>query len=73
VVAHQNVRWTCREFHERVNRLAAGLLKLGLNRGDRIGIRSQNCAEWVLTQFATAKACMVMVNIMRRRAGSEIR
>ncbi len=48
---------------ERVNRLAAGLLELGLAPGDRIGIWSQNCAEWVLTQFATAKAGLVMVNI----------
>ena len=63
VVVHQNVRWTYREFSERVNRLAAGLLKLGLAPGDRIGIWSQNCAEWVLTQFATAKAGLVMVNI----------
>jgi fatty-acyl-CoA synthase len=38
VVVHQNVRWTYRQFHEKVNRLAAGLLKLGLVPGDRIGI-----------------------------------
>ena len=63
IVAHQNVRWTYREFHQRVNDLAAGLLRLGLNPGDRIGIWSQNCAEWVLTQFATAKAGLIMVNI----------
>ena len=63
VVAHQDVRWTYRQFHEKVNRLAAGLLKLGLVPGDRIGIWAQNCSEWVLTQFATAKAGLVMVNI----------
>ena len=63
VVVHQDVRWTYREFHERVNRLAAGLMKLGLAPGDRIGIWAQNCSEWVLTQFATAKAGLVMVNI----------
>ena len=72
VVAHQNVRWTYREFHERVNRLAAGLLKLGLNPGERIGIWSQNCAEWVLTQFATAKAGLVMVNINPAYRRSEL-
>ncbi len=72
VVAHQNVRWTYRQFHERVNRLAAGLLKLGLNPGDRIGIWSQNCAEWVLTQFATAKAGLVMVNINPAYRRSEL-
>ncbi|HEX8883449.1 MAG TPA: AMP-binding protein [Noviherbaspirillum sp.] len=72
VVAHQNVRWTYRQFHERVNRLAAGLQKLGLNPGDRIGIWSQNCAEWVLTQFATAKAGLVMVNINPAYRRSEL-
>jgi fatty-acyl-CoA synthase len=46
-----------------VDALAAGLLKLGLKPGDRIGIWSQNCSEWVLTQFATAKAGLIMVNI----------
>jgi fatty-acyl-CoA synthase len=72
VVTHQNVRWTYRQFHERVNRLAAGLLKLGLNPGDRVGIWSQNCAEWVLTQFATAKAGLVMVNINPAYRRSEL-
>lgn len=72
VVAHQNVRWTYRQFHERVNRLAAGLQKLGLHPGDRIGIWSQNCAEWVLTQFATAKAGLVMVNINPAYRRSEL-
>ena len=63
VVPHQDVCWTYREFDERVTRLAAGLLKLGLQPGDRVGIWSQNCAEWVLVQFATARAGLIMVNI----------
>lgn len=63
VVRHQGVRWTYRELHTRVNKLAAGLLRLGLKPGDRIGIWSQNCAEWVLTQFATAKLGLILVNI----------
>ncbi|MDC8759676.1 AMP-binding protein [Janthinobacterium fluminis] len=72
VVAHQNVRWTYREFHRRVERLAAGLLKLGLNPGERVGIWSQNCSEWVLTQFATAKAGLIMVNINPAYRRSEL-
>jgi fatty-acyl-CoA synthase len=72
VVAHQNVRWTYRELQERAERLAAGLLKLGLKPGDRVGIWSQNCAEWVLTQFATAKAGLVMVNINPAYRRSEL-
>ena len=63
VVPHQDVRWTWQELRERAERLAAGLLGLGLQPGDRIGIWSQNRAEWVLTQFATAQAGLVMVNI----------
>jgi fatty-acyl-CoA synthase len=63
VIPHQCVHWSWRQLRERADRLAAGLLGLGLQPGDRIGIWSQNRAEWVLTQFATAKAGLVMVNI----------
>ena len=63
VVRHQDVRWSYRELLRRVDNMAAGLLRLGLAPGDRVGIWSPNCAEWVLTQFATAKAGLVMVNI----------
>ena len=56
VVAHQNLRWTYAEFAARVDALAAGLLAIGLERGDRVGIWATNCAQWTLTQFATAKA-----------------
>ncbi len=63
VVRSQGVRWTYRELAERADAFAAGLLALGLERGDRIGIWSLNNAEWVVTQFATAKAGLILVNI----------
>jgi fatty-acyl-CoA synthase len=63
VVKHQNVRWSWGELGRRVDDLAAGLMTLGLERGDRIGIWSPNTAEWTLTQFATAKAGLVLVNV----------
>jgi fatty-acyl-CoA synthase len=63
IVRQQGVRWTYRELGEKVDALAAGLLALGLEPGDRVGIWSPNNAEWVLTQFATAKAGLVLVNI----------
>ena len=63
IVKHQQIRWTFRELKERVDDFAAGLLALGLRRGDRIGIWSPNNAEWVITQFATAKAGLILVNI----------
>ena len=63
VVRSQGVRLTWHEFAAEVEAVAAGLLALGLEPGDRVGIWSPNNAEWVLTQFATAKAGLVLVNI----------
>ena len=63
VVRHQSVRWTYAELRERVDRCASGLLSLGLEPGDRVGMWSPNNAEWTVTQFATAKAGLVLVNI----------
>ena len=63
VVKHQNIRWTYSQLKEQVNALAAGLVALGLEPGDRIGIWSPNNAEWVTTQFATARAGLILVNI----------
>ncbi|ALH79337.1 AMP-binding protein [Sphingopyxis macrogoltabida] len=63
VVRHQNVRWTWRALRERVDAVAAGLLERGLKPGDRVGIWAPNCAEWVVVQFATAKAGLILVNI----------
>jgi len=57
------VRWTWKEFAERVDALAAGFLALGLERGARIGIWSLNRPEWTLTQFAAAKAGLILVTI----------
>src|ERR1700692_946358 len=60
---HHGVRWSYAEFGQRVADVAAGLLALGLSRGDRVGIWAPNCAEWAVTQFATAKAGLILVNI----------
>jgi len=63
VVRQQGVRLTWRALQAQVEAFAAGLLALGLRPGDRVGIWSPNNAEWVITQFATAKAGLVLVNI----------
>jgi fatty-acyl-CoA synthase len=63
VFREQGVRWTWRELQDEVDRFAAGLQTLGLKRGDRIGIWSPNRAEWVVTQFATARLGLILVNI----------
>jgi fatty-acyl-CoA synthase len=63
IACQQGIRWTYRELSERVDAFAAGLIALGLKPGERVGIWSPNTAEWVVTQFATAKAGLILVNI----------
>jgi fatty-acyl-CoA synthase len=63
IVRHQGIRWTYREYQREVDRLACGLLSLGIVPGDRVGIWAPNCYEWSLTQFATAKIGAIMVCI----------
>jgi len=63
VSVHQNIRWTYREFLEKVDDLARALMGIGVEQGDHVGIWALNCAEWVLVQFATAKIGAVLVNI----------
>jgi fatty-acyl-CoA synthase len=63
IARQQNVRWTYRQLKEKVDAFAAGLLALGLSPGDRVGIWSPNNGEWAVTQFATAKAGLILVNI----------
>ena len=63
VFREQEVRWTWAQFATEVDRLAAGLAALGLQRGERIGIWSPNRVEWLVTQFATARIGLILVNI----------
>jgi len=72
VVRHQGVRLDYRSFDQRVDDLAAGLHRLGLRRGDRIGIWSPNNLEWVLAQFATARLGLILVNVNPAYRLSEI-
>ncbi|RTL42334.1 MAG: AMP-binding protein [Rhodocyclaceae bacterium] len=72
VVRHQNVRLSYAELRLKVDALACGLRRLGLQPGERIGIWSQNRLEWTLTQFATAKAGLVLVNINPAYRRSEL-
>lgn len=72
VSCHQNVRFSYAELNAAVDEAAAGLSTLGLNIGERIGIWSPNNAEWVITQLATAKLGLVLVNINPAYRVSEI-
>jgi fatty-acyl-CoA synthase len=56
-------RWTYAELDRDVNALARGLIGAGLEKGDRVGVWSPNCAEWTIAQFATAKVGAVLVNV----------
>ncbi|HEY5727134.1 MAG TPA: AMP-binding protein [Acidimicrobiia bacterium] len=63
VVAHQGVRLRYHEFAVAVGDVARGLLGLGLEKGDRLGIWAPNCLEWALVQYATARLGVILVNI----------
>jgi len=63
ISCHQNARYTYAQLLDEVNRVARGLLALGVQRGDRVGIWSPNVAEWLITQYAVAKVGAILVNI----------
>jgi fatty-acyl-CoA synthase len=63
ISCHQDLRYTYGELLDEVNRVARGLLALGVQRGDRVGIWSPNVAEWVVTQYAAAKVGAILVNV----------
>ena len=72
VVRHQDVRWTYADFGARVERVARALVANGLRPGDRIGIWAPNVAEWLLVQYASAKAGVILVNINPAYRTSEL-
>jgi fatty-acyl-CoA synthase len=63
VVRQQGLRYTWAQLREDVNRCARGLMALGIQKGDRVGIWAPNRAEWTITQFATSKIGAILVNI----------
>jgi len=63
VSVHQGKRFTYGEFDRQTSLMARGLMTLGIEKGDRVGIWAVNIWEWVLTQFATAKMGAILVNI----------
>ncbi len=63
VVRHQGIRWTYQELWDHIDELARALLARGFIKGDRVGIWAPNCVEWILTQFATARIGVILVNI----------
>ncbi|MCU7239261.1 AMP-binding protein [Pseudomonas peradeniyensis] len=72
VVRHQHLRYTWRQLAEAVDQQARALIALGLQAGDRLGIWAPNCAEWCITQFASAKIGAILVNINPAYRTSEL-
>ncbi|MDQ9010805.1 AMP-binding protein [Acinetobacter gerneri] len=72
VSCQQNVRLTYRQLQAKVNAFACSLLKMGLKKGDRIGIWSPNCVEWTITQFAASKAGIILVNLNTAYKSNEL-
>ena len=63
VSVHQGLRYTYAELNDAVDRLASSMLAAGLRKGDRVGVWGANRAEWALTQYATAKIGLILVNV----------
>ncbi len=72
IVAHQDIHWSYAEFAARVDRVARALVASGLRPGDRMGIWAPNCAEWLLVQYASAKAGVILVNVNPAYRTSEL-
>src|SRR5207237_4462117 len=72
VSCHQDLRYTYAELDEQVDRVARGVMGLGLGRGDRVGMWSPNCAERTFVQYATAQVGVILVNINPAYRASEL-
>ncbi len=72
VSLQQKIRWTYGELKQQVDLFARGLMKLGIDQGDRVGIWSTNNVEWVVVQLATARIGAILVNINPAYRTSEL-
>jgi fatty-acyl-CoA synthase len=72
ISVHQGIRQTYAELHAAVEEIARGLLALGIEPGERVGIWSPNNAEWLILQYATAKVGAILVNINPAYRTSEL-
>ncbi|HDS1680570.1 TPA: AMP-binding protein [Pseudomonas putida] len=72
VVRHQALRYTWQQLADAVDQHARALMALGVQPGDRLGIWAPNCAEWCITQFASAKVGAILVNINPAYRSSEL-
>ncbi len=73
VACHQKLRFTWRELDAEIERTARGLIGLGLEPGDRIGLWASNCAEWNMLQHACARTGLILVNVNPAYRSHELR
>ena len=72
VMRHTGERFTWRQLRHEVEKLSRGLMGLGVEKGQRVGMWATNCTEWVLAQFATAKIGAILVNLNPRYRAHEL-
>ena len=72
VYPDRNLRFTYKDFDERVNMLSKGLLTLGIGKGDHVGIWAKNVPDWLTFMFATAKIGAVLVTVNTAYKGHEL-
>ena len=72
VYPDRGLRWTYKQFDDRVNRLAKGLLAIGIRKGDHVGIWAKNVPDWLTFQFACAKTGAVLVTVNTAYKGEEL-
>ena len=60
---HQSRRMTWAELSDAADRVARGLWSLGIRRGDRVGLWSTNCIEWIMMHMGCARAGAALVNV----------
>jgi len=71
-IVFEDKRYTFSQLNDRANRLANGLLKLGIQKGDRVALLAVNCNQCVETYFAVAKTCAIYVPLNFRAIGNEL-
>ncbi len=72
VYSNENIRYTYAEFYEETSKIAKGLLKLGIQKGEHIAIWATNVPEWLLLQYASARIGAVLVTINTSYQSSEL-
>jgi fatty-acyl-CoA synthase len=72
VYPDRQLRWSWRDFDERTDKLAKGLLAIGMKPGDHLGVWARNIPDWLTFMFATAKIGMVLVTMNPAYKSSEL-